>query len=146
MLIKTDTSGNIVWSKTYGGDENERATAVVQTGDGGYRIAGSTGTDITTGGTTASLVKTDSGGVSPEYPQSQMNTEQSQTPINSYLPIIIIVVIAILVIGVALWLKKKKRRLAAGDIAPSLENKPFHFFLIKKFESFRANDQSITRF
>ena len=39
-LIKTDTLGNLLWSKTYGGTEFEEANSVVQTNDGGYIIVG----------------------------------------------------------------------------------------------------------
>jgi hypothetical protein len=41
-IIKTDESGNITWSKTYGGSETERAYCVQQTQDNGYIVAGHT--------------------------------------------------------------------------------------------------------
>jgi hypothetical protein len=43
LLIKINASGDLQWKKTYGaGDENEsRAFSLVQTGDGGYALAGS---------------------------------------------------------------------------------------------------------
>jgi hypothetical protein len=41
-LIKTDSSGNIMWNKTYGGAEGDRALDLVQTSDGGYALAGFT--------------------------------------------------------------------------------------------------------
>jgi hypothetical protein len=40
MLLKTDSSGNIAWSKTYG-ISGDVAYSVVQTNDGGYALAGS---------------------------------------------------------------------------------------------------------
>ncbi len=42
LLIKTDFNGNMLWNKTYGGPEHERASSLVVTSDGGFAIAGST--------------------------------------------------------------------------------------------------------
>jgi hypothetical protein len=60
LLIKTDPSGNIQWSKTYGGTIEERGFSFHQTPDGGYVLVGSTysfgiGGDIL-------LIKTDANG------------------------------------------------------------------------------------
>jgi len=52
-LIKTDSSGNVQYSKTYGGVDSDRAQCVVETDDGGYVLAGFG---------FANLVKTDAGG------------------------------------------------------------------------------------
>ena len=41
-VIKLDASGNIVWEKSYGGDEDEEAKSVQQTSDGGYVLTGFT--------------------------------------------------------------------------------------------------------
>jgi hypothetical protein len=41
-LVKTDESGNVEWTQTYGGTEPDRAHALVETSDGGYAMAGST--------------------------------------------------------------------------------------------------------
>jgi hypothetical protein len=60
-LVKTDGSGNMQWSKTYGGTDYVDVRSVVQTSDGGYALAGSTicfGVDSSD----AWLVKTDGSG------------------------------------------------------------------------------------
>jgi len=41
-LVKTDSVGNMVWNQTYGGSRDDSAKSMVQTGDGGYAIAGDT--------------------------------------------------------------------------------------------------------
>jgi len=60
FLLKTDNSGNPLWTKTIVGDKNDRAYSVQQTLDGGYVFAGETesygeGGDVL-------LVKTDAAG------------------------------------------------------------------------------------
>ena len=42
-IIKLDENGNIEWEKTFDKDENDVAYSIIQTKDGGYAIAGSTG-------------------------------------------------------------------------------------------------------
>jgi hypothetical protein len=57
LLVKTDSAGNMQWSKTYGGAGIDDAASVVQTSDGGYAIAGST-SSFGAGGYDFWLVKT----------------------------------------------------------------------------------------
>lgn len=60
-LIRTDSSGNQLWVKTYGGTSEDAAYSMIQTSDGGYLLAGST-KSFGSGGGDFWLVKTDSSG------------------------------------------------------------------------------------
>jgi hypothetical protein len=60
-LVKTDTSGNMQWNKTYGGTHSDFAFGLVQASDGGYALAGGT-TSFGAGSGDAWLVKTDAAG------------------------------------------------------------------------------------
>ena len=42
-LVKVDPSGNHMWNQTYGGTSDDDARSMIQTSDGGYAIAGWTG-------------------------------------------------------------------------------------------------------
>lgn len=61
ILVKTDGSGNLVWSKIYGGLAPDRGYAVEQTSDNGYIITGRT-ESFGAGDYDAFLLKTDSNG------------------------------------------------------------------------------------
>lgn len=41
-VFKTDTDGNLLWSKTFGGSSDDRATKIINTADGGLAIIGYT--------------------------------------------------------------------------------------------------------
>ncbi len=60
FLIKADANGNVQWAKTYGGTDSEGAYSVQQTSDGGYILAGYTGSFSV--GFDIFLIKTDANG------------------------------------------------------------------------------------
>jgi outer membrane protein assembly factor BamB/pimeloyl-ACP methyl ester carboxylesterase len=61
-LIKTDSTGNMQWNKTFGGNGTDYGLSIVQTNDGGYAVAGST-TTFGVGSADVWLVKFSSSGV-----------------------------------------------------------------------------------
>jgi len=61
FLIKTDANGNIIWAKTYGGTDYDKALSVQQTSDGGYIVAGWT-TSFGAGYADLFLLKMDANG------------------------------------------------------------------------------------
>jgi len=60
-LVKTNSSGDTLWTKTFGGSQDDNSSCVHQTGDGGYIIFGET---VSYGGTywKAWLIKTEENG------------------------------------------------------------------------------------
>ncbi|MEJ2280944.1 MAG: hypothetical protein P8X97_03380 [Candidatus Bathyarchaeota archaeon] len=61
-LIKTDRYGNMDWNYTYGGDDWDRASCLVETSDGGYAITGYT-YSFSEGFGDYWLIKTDKNGI-----------------------------------------------------------------------------------
>ncbi len=61
FVIKTDSEGDTLWTRTYGGVSNEGAESIRQTTDGGYIIAGGT-RSYGAGRSDARLIKTDMNG------------------------------------------------------------------------------------
>ncbi len=60
-VIKTDSSGDTLWTKTYGGSDNDYGNSIQQAGDGGFIIMGTTHS-FGTGISDLYLTKTDSSG------------------------------------------------------------------------------------
>jgi hypothetical protein len=58
ILVRTDSLGNALWAKIYGGDGIDFGEAVIQTSDGGFVITGTT-TSFGAGGWDLYLIKTD---------------------------------------------------------------------------------------
>jgi hypothetical protein len=60
-VVKLDSSGNVLWTKTIGGSSDDYASSIIQSSDGGYVIAGST-RSFGAGSDDIYLVKLDSSG------------------------------------------------------------------------------------
>jgi hypothetical protein len=92
-LIKTDSSGDTLWTRSYGGNQNDDGRSVQQTADGGYVMAGHT-ESFGAGGSDIYLIKTDSsgdtlwtrsyGGDENEYGQSVQQTADGGYVITGY--------------------------------------------------------------
>jgi len=72
-LVQTDNGGNYQWSKGYGGGNNDYGNSVWSTTDGGYIIAGNTGS-FGLGGNDVYLIKTDANGSSGGCNESNPGT------------------------------------------------------------------------
>ncbi len=65
-LIKTDSSGSMLWNQTYGGTGSDVGSSVVQASNGGYALAGST-SSFGAGSNDFYVIKVDGVGVIPEF-------------------------------------------------------------------------------
>jgi predicted secreted protein len=65
-LFRTDSSGNMLWNKTYGGAGMDFLDNIIRTSDGSFVLAGYTDS-FGAGSTDLWLIKTDESGVIPEY-------------------------------------------------------------------------------
>ncbi len=77
-LVKTNSNGDTLWTKTFGGTDQEYGSSVQQTTDGGYVITGDTRSSfegINGGSSDVYLIKTDANGV------VSVNSEES-IPLN----------------------------------------------------------------
>lgn len=63
VIARIDSSGNLVWSRTYGGARDDRGYSVQQTSDGGYIVAGGTRSFGVTEDYDFWMIKTDSEGL-----------------------------------------------------------------------------------
>jgi hypothetical protein len=60
-VVKLDSGGNVQWTKAIGGSSDDLASSIIQSSDGGYIVAGVTGS-FGAGSADIYLVKLDSGG------------------------------------------------------------------------------------
>ena len=99
-LVKTDSTGGVQWSQTYGGSSDDYAYSMIKTSDGGYALAGFTDSSGA-GGFDFYLVKTDATGA------SSSGSGFSLSSIEGY---IILGGIAIIIIGIAFFIVSRRRK------------------------------------
>ena len=106
-LVKTDSSGTMLWNKTYGGGGDDVAFSAVQTSDGGYALAGLTDS-YSAGSFDGFLVKTDSSGNSV--------MPQPSSFLILYLAIVIVVIIVIIVIAAVAIVRRRRPKPGAPAV------------------------------
>jgi hypothetical protein len=73
-VVKLDGEGHVTWEKAYGGEEADHVSALSQTSDGGYVVAGDT-ESFGAGGKDIWVLKLDANGnVGPTYPGTWQKT------------------------------------------------------------------------
>ena len=87
-LIKTNSSGDTVWTRTFGGTGNDEGSSIQPTGDGGWVVAGST-TSFGAGNADVYLIKTDASGyvgVAEESFEPQVRSRKLEPTVVRSLP------------------------------------------------------------
>ena len=122
-LVKTDSSGVLQWSQTYGGAAQNVLGSMTQTADGGFVLAGYTNS-TGAGEEDFWLVKTDANGVIPTptptvEPSTSSTTSpspgQTDQPQNGssttvYIGIVVVVIVVVVVLVVLQLQKKRSKR------------------------------------
>lgn len=154
-MVKTDAMGNILWNQTYGNVAGEAAVAITQTSEGGYALAGWSGSS---GMGDFWLVKTDIhgnedwqriyGGLKPDGALSIIQTSENgyllagwtssygRGPINGW-------VVKTDAYGITQWTRTYSRIDEASVIHSVLQTVDERFVFIGYTESFKHNNKDI---
>ena len=80
FLLKTDSAGNVLWSRSYGGNAMDASCYVLPTSDSGYVLLGESNSPWTAGSSDIYIVKTDpSGNIQWAHSYGGTNWEKSNT-------------------------------------------------------------------
>lgn len=102
-LVKIDSEGNIQWSQTYGGIEDDYAHSVLQTNDGGYAIVGET-KNYGNGRSNVQLIKVHA------EPHIEQKINESRILENATLAAFAVVISAIIISIALLWHRRRSRK------------------------------------